>query len=124
MKHGSALRTERKTMEPITPNPVEAAAAANPATTAKIEGTKTEGKPVDSVADEYEPVTGRSLAEVEQVRMLESVAAQKVARDYEHVIWAYGILWALFACYGIFLWRRSARLRADMNALRRELGSA
>ncbi len=102
-------------MEPITPNPAEAAEAANPA--------KTEGA-VDSVADEYEPVSGRSLAEVEQVRMLESVAAQKVARDYEHVIWAYGILWALFACYGIFLWRRSARLRADMNALRRELGSA
>lgn len=119
MKHGSALRTERKTMEPITPNPAEAAEAANPATTAK-----TEAAPVDSVADEYELVTGRSLAEVEQVRMLESVAAQKVARDYEHVIWAYGILWALFACYGIFLWRRSARLRADMNALRRELGSA
>ena len=102
-------------MEPLTPNPAE---AANPATTAKSEGAA-----VDS-GDEYAPVTGRSLAEVEQVRMLESVAAQKVARDYEHVIWAYGILWALFAGYGIFLWRRSARLRADMNALRRELGSA
>jgi len=75
-------------------------------------------------ADGYAPMTGRSLAEVEQVRQLESVAAQKVARDYEHVIWAYGILWALFAGYGIFLWRRSARLRADMDGLRRELGQS
>ena len=76
----------------------------------------------DNTPDEYAPVAGRSLAEVEQVRQLESIAAQKAARDYQHIIWAYGILWALFAAYGIFLWRRSARFRADMSDLRRELG--
>jgi len=71
--------------------------------------------------DGYAPVTGRSLADVEKVRQLESLAAQKTARDYEHVVWAYGVLWALFAAYGIFLWRRGSRIRADLEALRRQL---
>jgi hypothetical protein len=53
--------------------------------------------------------------------MLEGKAADKTARDYEHIVWAYGVLWALFAAYGLFLWRRSARLRADMNELQRSL---
>ena len=71
--------------------------------------------------DGYAPVAGRTLAEVEKVRQLESIAAQKTARDYQHIVWAYGVLWALFAAYGVFLWRRSARLRADVDALRRQL---
>lgn len=113
-------------MEPIFPDPTpEAEAAAEPGSEAPAQAAevaKTEvADEANSVPDEYAPVAGRSLKEVEQVRMLESVAAQKVARDYQHIIWAYGILWALFAGYGIFLWRRSARLRADMDALRREL---
>jgi hypothetical protein len=71
--------------------------------------------------DGYAPVTGRSLEDVEKLRVLEGQAADKAARDYEHIIWAYGVLWALFAAYGLFLWRRSARLRADMDELRRSL---
>jgi hypothetical protein len=58
------------------------------------------------------------LADKEKLRELEGVASAKSARDYQHVILAYGVLWALFAGYGIFLWRRSARLRADMTDLR------
>ena len=68
---------------------------------------------------DYAPVVGRSLEDVEKLRSLEEQAAAKTASDYQHIIWAYGILWALFAAYGLFLWRRSARLRADMDALRR-----
>ena len=116
-------------MEPIFPEPEPEpepepapAPAAKPETSAQEAKAEVAAEAVDSVPDEYEPVAGRSLAEVEQVRMLEGVASQKVARDYQHIIWAYGILWALFAGYGIFLWRRSARLRADMDALRRERG--
>jgi len=111
-------------MEPIlpdlTPEPAPEPGSEAPAQ-AEVAKTEAPSEDAKSVPDEYAPVAGRSLKEVEQVRMLESVAAQKVARDYQHVIWAYGILWALFAGYGIFLWRRSARLRADMDALRREL---
>lgn len=69
----------------------------------------------------YGPAVGLTLKEKEQVRQLEGIAAEKTARDYQHIVLAYGVLWALFAGYGIFLWRRSARLRADMNDLRRTL---
>ncbi|MEZ4451152.1 MAG: hypothetical protein R3B09_16860 [Nannocystaceae bacterium] len=72
-------------------------------------------------SDEYAPAIGFAAKDVEQVRIYEAKAEQKVARDYQHIVWAYGVLWALFAAYGIFLWRRSARLRADMDALRRAL---
>ena len=91
-------------MEPVTPAPSTAA----PATTA-------------TTPTEYGPAVGRSLADKEKVRQLEQIAADKTASDYVHIVWAYGVLWALFAAYGIFLWRRSARLRADMNELRSTL---
>ena len=71
--------------------------------------------------DEYAPAAGFSVRDVECVRAHEVTAENKVARDYQHIIWAYGVLWALFAAYGIFLWRRSARLRGDMDDLRRAL---
>lgn len=89
-----------------------------------IEPAKAEDQPAkaeEKKDDGYAPVTGRSLEDVEKLRVLEGQAADKAARDYEHIIWAYGVLWALFAAYGIFLWRRSARLRADMDELRRSL---
>lgn len=69
----------------------------------------------------YGPAVGRSLAEKEKLSELEGIASAKSARDYQHVVLAYGVLWALFAGYGIFLWRRSARLRADMSDLRRRI---
>lgn len=72
--------------------------------------------------DGYAPVAGRSREDKETLSALEEQAAAKTASDYQHIIWAYGVLWALFAAYGLFLWRRSARLRADMSALQRALG--
>jgi len=92
-------------MEEVTPPPPPAVAAA----------------PAPAQDPAYGPATGRSLADKEKLRELEGVASAKSARDYQHVILAYGVLWALFAGYGIFLWRRSARLRADMTDLRRRL---
>lgn len=71
--------------------------------------------------DGYAPVAGRSREDKEHLSMLEEQAAAKTASDYEHIVWAYGVLWALFAAYGLFLWRRSARLRADMSDLRRAI---
>ncbi|HEY0135492.1 MAG TPA: hypothetical protein VGB85_15515 [Nannocystis sp.] len=81
--------------------------------------TQAPGQPAADPA--YGPAVGLSLKEKEQVRQLEGIAAEKTARDYQHIVLAYGVLWALFAGYGIFLWRRSARLRADMDDLRRTL---
>lgn len=77
--------------------------------------------PPSAPDDEYAPVVGISKEDTATLRLLEGKAADKTARDYEHIVWAYGVLWALFAAYGLFLWRRSARLRADMNDLQRAL---
>ncbi len=100
---------EEVTPPPSPPSPA-AAAVASTATT-----------PATAQDPAYGPAVGRSLADKEKLRELEGVASAKSARDYQHVILAYGVLWALFAGYGIFLWRRSARLRADMSDLRRRL---
>ena len=82
-------------------------------------------QPATPAADDaYEPATGTSRQEKELLATLEDKAAAKTASDYEHIIWAYGILWALFAAYGLFLWRRSVRLRADVDALRRAIDEA
>jgi hypothetical protein len=86
-----------------------------------ITGLAFEAAPAPADNGDYEPAVGTSREEKEILAGLEDKAAAKTASDYEHIVWAYGILWALFAAYGLFLWRRSARLRADVDALRREL---
>lgn len=70
---------------------------------------------------EYEPARGTSREEKEILAQLEDKAAAKTASDYQHIVWAYGVLWALFAAYGLFLWRRAVRLRADVDGLRRAI---
>ncbi len=67
--------------------------------------------------DGYEPVTGRDTRSIELERMIEARAAAKTASDYAHVIWAYGVIWSLFAIYGLILWRRVRRVQADVRAL-------
>jgi hypothetical protein len=69
----------------------------------------------------YAAVEGLDARSVEQMRMIEARAAAKTASDYEHIVWAYGVIWAVFAVYAMMLWRRSLRLQADVDALRREL---
>jgi hypothetical protein len=65
-------------------------------------------------ADDYEPVTGRDQETVACVRACEAEAAAKTASDYAHVVWAYGVLWSLFAIYGVMLWRRATRQRVEI----------
>jgi hypothetical protein len=72
-------------------------------------------------SDEYEPVTGLDVQTVQCVRACEAEAAAKTASDYQHVIWAYGVLWSLFAAYGVFLWRRARQQADDIAELRRRL---
>ena len=70
---------------------------------------------------EYEKVEGLDRQTIETTRMLEQVAADKTASDYQHIVWAYGVIWALFCAYGIWLWRRSSKLREDITALSRRV---
>ncbi|MBL4687813.1 MAG: hypothetical protein JKY37_24700 [Nannocystaceae bacterium] len=72
-------------------------------------------------AGDYEKVEGRDRETIECQRACEAVAADKTASDYSHIVWAYGVIWALFCAYGIFLWRRSQRLADDISALNRKL---
>jgi hypothetical protein len=75
-------------------------------------------------ADEgYEAVTGLDAMSVKLERQIEAKAAAKTASDYEHVVWAYGVIWALFAIYGMFLWGRAGRIRADVDRLAKKLGA-
>ncbi|MCH9680144.1 MAG: hypothetical protein K0V04_01820 [Deltaproteobacteria bacterium] len=68
--------------------------------------------------DEYVAVEGLDTRSIECEAIFEAKAARKTASDYEHIVWAYGVLWSLFAIYGVMLWRRSQRLRADVDRLR------
>lgn len=63
-------------------------------------------------------VEGRDPETVRLKREYEAEVEKKVASDYSHIVWAYGIIWALFAAYGIFLWRRAVTQQADLDALR------
>ena len=95
-------------MEPVSNTP---APATDTIPTAPTAATATPTTATAPPADpNYGPAVGRSLADKEKVRQLEQIAADKTANDYAHIVWAYGVLWALFAAYGLFLWRRSARL--------------
>ena len=71
--------------------------------------------------DEFVPVEGRDRKSIELERQIEARAAAKTASDYVHIVWAYGVIWSLFAVYGWFLWRRALRLRADVMALERRI---
>lgn len=74
--------------------------------------------------DEYEQVEGLDKQSIECVRAHEEKAAAKTASDYAHVVWAYGVIWALFAGFGVLLWRRAKAQQADLDELRKRLDRA
>jgi hypothetical protein len=63
-------------------------------------------------------VEGRDPTTVRLKREYEAEVENKVASDYSHIVWAYGIIWALFAVYGVLLWRRASAQKADLDNLR------
>lgn len=71
--------------------------------------------------DEYEPVSDFSLEKVEMRKEMEQGVYDKVMSDLHHVVWAYGVIFALFAVYGVYLLRRGAKLRDDLDTLQRQL---
>ena len=86
-------------------------------------GGEKQFKVLEAPAEGYESVEGLDQASMEQLRLLEARAAGKTASDYQHIVWAYGVLWALFAIYAIYLWRRALRLRGDVADLQRRLSN-
>jgi hypothetical protein len=80
--------------------------------------------PSDTKTDgEYEAVSSFDRETVEMKKQMETQVYDKVMSDLDHVVWAYGVIFALFAVYGVFLLRRSARLREDLDTLQRQLDS-
>ena len=74
-----------------------------------------------SPGDDYEPVIGKDQQTIRCVRACEAEAAAKTASDYSHIVWAYGVIWAIFAAYGAMLWHRSSRQRVEIADLDRRL---
>lgn len=72
-------------------------------------------------AEGYEKVENLDRGFKGCVRACEAEAAAKTASDYQHVVLAYGILWALFAIYGAILWARANRQRVEVQDLERRL---
>ena len=66
-------------------------------------------------------VEGRDPETVRLKRAYEAEVENKVASDYSHIVWAYGIIWTLFAIYGVILWRRASAQKADLDALASKL---
>ncbi len=81
----------------------------------------TEAKSDDAEAASTKKVEGRDPKTVRLKREYESQVENKVASDYSHIVWAYGIIWALFAIYGVILWRRTLAQRADLDSLAAKL---
>lgn len=69
-------------------------------------------------------VEGRDPKTVRLKRAYEAEVENKVASDYSHIVWAYGIIWAIFAIYGVLLWRRASAQKADVEALQAKLQSS
>jgi hypothetical protein len=76
----------------------------------------------EPAGDEWEEVKGLDAQSIKCVRAHETKAAEKTASDYQHVVWAYGVIWSLFCVYGVMLWRRSKQQEADLAELKRRLG--
>lgn len=72
-------------------------------------------------AEGYEKVENLDREFKGCVRACEAEAAAKTASDYQHVVLAYGVLWALFAIYGVLLWARANRQRTEIEVLERRL---
>ena len=70
---------------------------------------------------DWAPVEGLDRQTVELKRQYEAEVEEKVTKDHVSVVWAYGFIWAIFAVYGLLLWRRAGRLDRDLASLRARL---
>jgi hypothetical protein len=80
--------------------------------------------PAPGPEDPYEAVEGVDAATVALKRQFEAQVEHKVASDYVHIVVAYGVIWALFVIYGLFLWWKGRTLARDLEELSRRVGAA
>lgn len=106
-----------------TPAPAEAPAPAQPDAPAPAEPAPAQTEAAapaqaDGPAPGMKRVEGRDRETMRIKAEVEAEVKAKVASDYAHVVWAYGIIWAIFAIYGLTLWRRASVQKADLATLR------
>ncbi len=75
----------------------------------------------DAGDDEYEAVEGLDQETQQLMRKYEAKVERKVASDNRHIVAAYGVIWSLFAIYGVFLLVRTARQQRDLADLKKQL---
>jgi hypothetical protein len=72
---------------------------------------------LDQPENTTKKVEGRDPTTVRLKREYEAEVEAKVASDYQHIVWAYGVIWVLFVGYGMLLWRRASAQKADLARL-------
>lgn len=75
----------------------------------------------DAADDEYEAVEGLDQETQSLMRKYEAKVERKVASDNAHIVAAYGVIWSLFAIYGVFLLIRTFRQQRDLADLKKQL---
>lgn len=80
-----------------------------------------EAKQADNAMTGFETVEGIDPATIRLKRAYEAQVEKKVMSEASHIIWAYGLIWVLFAIYAGFLAKKHKALRADLDALRQSI---
>lgn len=65
----------------------------------------------------FETVEGIDPATIRLKRAYEAQVEKKVMNEANHIVWAYGLIWVLFAVYAAFLAKKLKTLRADLGNL-------
>lgn len=73
-----------------------------------------------------DPTFAESIAMTvnEQTLKQHKDAANAIAKNERHVIFAYAAMWVLAALFLVFLWRRQQHLKGEIVQLRRDLDAA
>ena len=67
----------------------------------------------------------KAVEEIDQQTIAaHKAAADQIAENERHVIYAYAAMWLLAAGFVVFLWWRQQALKTELAALRRELDAA
>lgn len=65
----------------------------------------------------FETVKGIDPATIRLKREYEAQVEKKVMNEASHIVWAYGLIWVLFAGYAVYLTRKQRALSSDLANL-------
>lgn len=80
------------------------------------------GKNAQDTMTGFETVEGIDPATIRLKRAYEAQVEKKVMSEAQHIIWAYGLIWVIFAAYAAFLAKKYSSLRADLASLEQSMG--